>query len=613
MRRLFLYLVGFLVFVVSSTAWGGDLIISRAVLEDRTGALTIDDVTHANFEPVGRLLAKGYTPSAHWIRIQVRAPKADSNIELRIRPTFLDEVILYEADPLHAGRWMGRATGDTQPYTQRKRPAVTLGFVVSMPAHEATYYLRLNTTSSSLLNVEALTPIEARTKDVQLDLVQAMYLGFMLWLLFWAANDYVVNRQRVAGLFLVYQVIYGLYSLAVMGYFALLLPHAQAGLVDKVTSALICLAPVASLVFHRILFSLFAPPRRALYVLEVLVLMGLVAFTMLMLGDTRQALHLNSLIVLLAAPILVSLAFMSRRNIPPGLRVIRIIYSLQGISLLISMLPLLGLVKATEWNLQATLIHGFISAFLMFLLLHIRSRALSQQAGKTAVDLELTHQKLTIEQAQKQQQERFVAMLTHELKTPMSVIGLELAAPQPTEAAKRRIVEALQDMNAIVEHCQRVEQLEQQQLVIRATSCRIEELLDELVLTSGAQQRMAIQTDHLPIVMTDRQLLRVTLNNLIGNAIKYAVKDSVISIHAMPHQRAEQSGVLVVIKNQPGVAGLPDSGKVFNKYYRSPGAHRKTGSGLGLYLVKSYMDLLGGEAAYNVVDNHVEFSIWLPC
>ncbi|MDO9232446.1 MAG: 7TM-DISM domain-containing protein [Methylotenera sp.] len=618
MPRLFLYLLGFLVFVVSASAWGDDLITSRAVFEDKSGTLKIDDVTHADFQPTGELLAKGYTNSAHWIRVQVRAPKvsADKNnslLELRIRPTFLDEVILYEADPLHAGRWISHATGDTQSYLQRERPAATPGFVVSMPAQEATYYLRLKTTSSSLMNVEALTPIEARTKDIRLDLFQALYLGFMLWILFWAANDYVVNRQPIVGLFLIYQSIYSLYAVAIMGYIAFLLPHAPVGFFDKITSTLICLAPLASLTLHRILFSLFAPPRRVLYMLDGLIVMGLLVMTMLMFGYVRQALHLNALIILLAAPTFVGLAFTSRTNAPPGLLVIRSIYSLQALSLLISMLPLLGLVRATEWNLQATLVHGFISAFLMFLLLHLRSRALNQQAKQNELDLALTRQHLSLEQTQKQQQERFVSMLIHELKTPMSVIGLELAAPKPTEASKRRIEEALQDMNAVVEHCQQADQLERQQLVMRATPCRIEELLDEVIFTSGVQQRFSIQTDHLPMLTTDRQLLRVTLNNLVSNAIKYAAKESIIDIRAMPHLRAKQSGVLVVISNQPGAAGLPDPDKVFNKYYRSPGAHRKTGSGLGLYLVKSYMALLGGEVAYNVVDHYVEFSIWLPC
>jgi signal transduction histidine kinase len=52
---------------------------------------------------------------------------------------------------------------------------------------------------------------------------------------------------------------------------------------------------------------------------------------------------------------------------------------------------------------------------------------------------------------------------------------------------------------------------------------------------------------------------------------------------------------------------------VFKKYYRSAGAHRKTGSGLGLYLVKNYMQLLGGQVSYSATDSQVEFGLWIPC
>lgn len=604
--------VGLLVLIVSLTAWGGDFVVSRAVLEDSSGALNIQDVVNADFQPMGELLSKGYTKSVHWIRVEVNAKHAPSSIELRVRPTFLDEVKLYELDPLHPGRWKEYVTGDTRPYVERERKALTLGFLVNMPAQKAIYYLRLNTTSSSIFKIEALTPSEARVSDIRLGLFQALYLSVILWLLFWAANDYVLNRQRLVGLFLIYQIIYILYALAVMGYFALLLHDGLSAYVDKLTSFLVCLTPLVSLIFHRSLLSQFAPPRIALHMLDILVLSGLIVLTMLFLGYSHNALKLNAFIILLAAPVFVGLVFMSKLNVPPGLHVIRVVHSLQAISLLISILPLLGFVSATEWNLQATLIHGLISAFLMFLLLHIRSRELSQKARHATLEVELMQQKLITEQTQKQQQERFVAMLTHELKTPISVIRLELSAPKPTASARHRSLEALNDLNAIVEHCQQVDQLEQQQVMTSFSPCNIEELLDELVAASGEATRFSISTEVLHPISTDRHLLRVTLNNLIANALKYAAKDSLIKMRAQLHLQSGKPGLLVVISNPPGFAGLPDAEKVFNKYYRSPGAHRKTGSGLGLFLVKSYMDLLGGEVFYQVTNNHVEFSIWLP-
>ena len=83
-----------------------------------------------------------------------------------------------------------------------------------------------------------------------------------------------------------------------------------------------------------------------------------------------------------------------------------------------------------------------------------------------------------------------------------------------------------------------------------------------------------------------------------------------LSASSQPHKK--QPGMLVTIRNQPGHAGWPDAQKVFQKYYRSPGAHSKTGSGLGLYLVRSAARRLGGWVRYVPDTNTVMFEFWLP-
>ena len=559
------------------------------------------------------MLNAGYTEGAHWLRLRIQAPVQGQNIELRIRPTYLDEVLLYEPDPVRLGQWLHRATGDKLGYAAQDRPSTSLGFSLALHAPLTTVYLRLQTTSNSLLTVEALTPHEARAKEVQADIALVIYLGFMLALLFWAVNEFLLSRERVLGMFLIYQFCYSLYSLAVMGFLPMLLPWAKPGALDLFTSVMVCLAPLLSLIFHRMLLGLFAPPRPILRVLEGLILLDLGAVAML-LGDPRQGLQFNALVILLAAPTFIALAFLARNNAAPGLRVIRTIYSLQGISMALSMLPFLGWISATEWSLHATLLHGFISAFLMFLLLHLRSRKLSRESSQAAVDLQIAHEQLALRNLQKQQQERFMAMLTHELKTPMAVIHMALGKLQLSDPVQRRVRLALTDMTAIVEDCQQVDQLEQQQLIAKSEPCNLAQILDEIKdRNDDAPQRLQIDAQGLPTITTDPQLLRIVLGNLIDNAFKYADSDSPIAIHAQASTQGDVPGVRVSVHNQVGLAGLPDADKVFEKYYRSPGAHRKTGSGLGLYLVKSYMQLLGGQVTYSVAETQVEFTLWIPC
>jgi signal transduction histidine kinase len=51
---------------------------------------------------------------------------------------------------------------------------------------------------------------------------------------------------------------------------------------------------------------------------------------------------------------------------------------------------------------------------------------------------------------------------------------------------------------------------------------------------------------------------------------------------------------------------------VFQKYYRSSGAQSISGTGLGLFLVASLAQMLGGTCRYLPDDTHVRFELWLP-
>jgi signal transduction histidine kinase len=211
------------------------------------------------------------------------------------------------------------------------------------------------------------------------------------------------------------------------------------------------------------------------------------------------------------------------------------------------------------------------------------------------------------------EQSRFMSMLTHELKTPISVVRMSLGVMKEEGPIKRRIERALEDMNDIVERCIQLDQLEQQKLILHAQRCSLDDILSELRLGSWAPDRLSITTDSLPDINTDQQLLRIILSNLINNAIKYSRPETVIEIHAESAQHNDKPGIRMTIQNQPGAAGLPDPGQLFIKYYRSPGAYSKTGSGLGLYLVRSITELLGGQVTYDVVKEKVRFTLWIPC
>jgi two-component system, NtrC family, sensor kinase len=102
----------------------------------------------------------------------------------------------------------------------------------------------------------------------------------------------------------------------------------------------------------------------------------------------------------------------------------------------------------------------------------------------------------------------------------------------------------------------------------------------------------------------DPDLLRVVMDNLIGNAIKYGRADNTIQISS----RSLDGAVLVEVRNE-GVGVAPDKiGKLFQKFYRvhDPETKLTKGTGVGLYLVRRFVELQGG-----TVGVESEYGSWI--
>jgi PAS domain S-box-containing protein len=206
------------------------------------------------------------------------------------------------------------------------------------------------------------------------------------------------------------------------------------------------------------------------------------------------------------------------------------------------------------------------------------------------------------------EQSQFMAMLTHELKTPLAVIRMTLGSKEISPDMLFHSQRAVTDMNNIVERCLQSERLLDAQISVKKVPCSLFTVLNDLCNQPNALNRIIIDAKIHPTINTDEQLLHTLLSNLIDNALKYSSPKSSILFNIT----TENNGVLIVIQNEIGVASYPDPEKVFQKYYRHKAAHHKTGSGLGLYLVKTISQLLGGDIFYNHDNTNITFKLWLP-
>ncbi len=185
-------------------------------------------------------------------------------------------------------------------------------------------------------------------------------------------------------------------------------------------------------------------------------------------------------------------------------------------------------------------------------------------------------------------------MLTHELKTPLSVVSMGITQPTLSENSRHHMIQAVSDMSMVIDRCSMLEKIDDQ-VVMKKLSVNLFSLLQNIIKNSRTPERIEFHYPEAAAVniRTDEDWLRVILLNLFDNALKYSPKDSPISIWLEKRGRKW----CINVKNQTTEI-LPDKSMIFKKYYRSKSAHKQTGSGIGLYIVKRLATQLRADIEY---------------
>lgn len=199
---------------------------------------------------------------------------------------------------------------------------------------------------------------------------------------------------------------------------------------------------------------------------------------------------------------------------------------------------------------------------------------------------------------------RFVSMASHEFRTPLSTVlssaALVSKYTQTEEQDKRdrhinRIKESVKHLNDLLEDFLSLGKLEEGKVMMKAELLKVKEFLEEAceevsgILKKGQQ----IQIDHTGInkFATDKKLFRNILINLLSNAAKFSEEGSHIYINS------SLSGFRLTVSIRDEGIGISeeDQQHMFTSFYRGKNAINIQGTGLGLHIVRRYVDLIHGD------------------
>lgn len=616
------HLFAFLLALLTSLAWASDapdLIVERAWLEDASGHLTWEEVRGKEMIPFDGMLAKGYGRAALWVRLRIDPRKAESPetdpVFLRVRPTYLDEVQVY--DPLQAPAQLP-PVGDRHPLSNLSEPSTNLLLALPRGTQPRDIWVRVQTTSTRIASFEVLEHGSLRLSQARISHLGALYLGVIGAFILWAVVQLTIRPGGLLLSFLFYEVCALLFGVFVLGYAFLYLSDVlPPDLIDLGTSLFGLLGTCAVLVFgYCLLNELDHSPWRNWVFRGTIGLYPLLVLACL--ADYRvEALQVNMLMILVMPTVVLLMAILGRQDPTPTdsrpdrlpKRIIVGYFVATWLITLLTAAPALGLIAAGQMSLYIILVYSVCSGLLMMVVLQYRAWLDLRQRVKLKTLAEDASLRAAQERAQREDREKLLAMLGHELKTPLATMRMLVAHHDIPDTFARRMEAGISDMTQVLERVIQSGRMEAGSVELSVQPRDLLKLVKSVCneRVDGAPVVARPLGDGPMQVEVDETLVKMIVRNLLDNAHKYGASDQLVTVDVSPPDTAGQWQVMV--GNAVGRAGMPDPQKVFQKYYRSPGAGHRSGSGLGLYLVRELARLMGGELRYEPEGSLVKFRL----
>lgn len=199
---------------------------------------------------------------------------------------------------------------------------------------------------------------------------------------------------------------------------------------------------------------------------------------------------------------------------------------------------------------------------------------------------------------------RFVSMASHEFRTPLSTVlssASLLSRYTTTEDQDKRqrhiekIKGSVKHLNDLLDDFLSLGKLDEGKVGAVFGGLNLFELLGETIeeMKGLVKNNQQIEYSHTgsEFIESDKKLIKNIMINLITNAIKFS--DEGRSIHV--HSTVKDDEAVISVRDEGIGISREDQAHLFSSFFRGKNALNIQGTGLGLHIVKRYLDLLGGD------------------
>ncbi|QCR21487.1 hybrid sensor histidine kinase/response regulator [Pontibacter sp. SGAir0037] len=218
---------------------------------------------------------------------------------------------------------------------------------------------------------------------------------------------------------------------------------------------------------------------------------------------------------------------------------------------------------------------------------------------------------------------RFVTIASHEFRTPLSTVLSSASLISKYKTAEddekrnkhvNRIKSAVSNLTSILNDFLSISRIEEGKIYNVPSSFDLEVFSQEVtedmqgLLKQGQQIKYKHQGKEKSVYL-DKQLLKNIMFNLLSNASKYSGEGKAIRF------TTQMAGGTISIEVEDQGIGIPDADKthLFTPFFRAQNVTNIQGTGLGLNIVKRYVDIMGGTMSYkSILDKGTTFTVTFP-
>lgn len=562
---------------------------------DKSNSRTFEQVQQANFSPQPAFKSEGYSSYAFWYRFTVVAEdELKRHFLLSLGEPYLDEVLIWKltADGSIERFYFGDHKQKQSHSIHDTHFTLPLDFTKS---NAVTFYVKVKSSSVINFNAQIVKLDHFLSARTLINLFNGYFFGAiaMISIVFCFFGIWLRNTGML--LYVGYLICVNALFTGLHGYTLVLFPNAYSWLSDFFVG----LGVIGSTAFLVLMWPFLLNYKNyfpKLFFIYITIGIASLCFLPFVITPSYSAVAPISnylLIIVLIVTLTTQLILLYRfKRYEIALYILADTVLIAGIVLQIS--SVLGFISPIFLPLNTLQIATLIHVVLISIVLVIKIR-------KIQVDKIIAEQEVMNSHQRRQEERRFVAMLSHEFRNPLASIDrsaqmIQVKSPELDEAEQKRLNNircSSSTLSMLVDGFLMSETLEHKGLTLNIKQHSLSHILEDVIKTTAGIDRERVTLTINPedaVFDLDKNMMNIAIGNLISNALRYSPLNSSVEVLIS----IDVAGLLVQVRDYG--SGLNDAQleQLGEPYYRTTTSLGKKGSGLGYHFSQLIIEAHGG-------------------